>query len=68
LTRTYAETMGIPVIPCVCSFRTATVRRGIRELLEEPGVKESLLSAMANVDSKRLLVQRAEKSELVTIS
>jgi tRNA 2-thiocytidine biosynthesis protein TtcA len=60
--------MCIPVIPCVCSFRTATVRRNIRELLDEPGVKESLISAMANVDSKRLLVQEAAKPELVTIS
>jgi tRNA 2-thiocytidine biosynthesis protein TtcA len=68
LTRNYAEVMGVPVIPCVCSFRTATVRRNIRELLDEPGVKESLISAMANVDSKRLLVQAAAKPELVTIS
>jgi hypothetical protein len=44
------------------------VRRNIRELLDEPGVKESLISAMANVDSKRLLVQAAAKPELVTIS
>jgi hypothetical protein len=51
----------------VCSFRTASVRRNIRELLDEPGVKESLLSAMANVDTKRLLVQ-APRPELVTIN
>ncbi len=68
LTRSYAETMGIPVIPCVCSFRTATVRRGIRELLDEPGVKESLISAMSNVDSKRLLEPVAARPELVTIT
>jgi tRNA 2-thiocytidine biosynthesis protein TtcA len=71
LTRSYAEANNIPVIPCVCSFRTATVRRNIRELLEEQGVKESLISAMSNVDSGRLLVQSegaAEISELVTIS
>jgi tRNA 2-thiocytidine biosynthesis protein TtcA len=71
MTRTYAETMGIPVIPCVCSFRTASVRRNIRELLDEPGVKESLIAAMANVNPKRLLVQdeqEAERPELVTIS
>jgi tRNA 2-thiocytidine biosynthesis protein TtcA len=67
LTRTYAESKNIPVVPCVCSFRTATVRRNIRELLDEPGVKESLLSAMANIDSKRLLVQ-TERPELVEIS
>jgi tRNA 2-thiocytidine biosynthesis protein TtcA len=68
MTRSYAETMGIPVIPCVCSFRTATVRRNIRELLDEPGVKESLISAMANVDTKRLLTQPAARPELVTIA
>jgi tRNA 2-thiocytidine biosynthesis protein TtcA len=66
LTKASAEAMGIPVIPCVCSFRTATVRRNIRDLLDEPGVKESLLSAMANVDSKRLLA-RTEQPELVNI-
>jgi tRNA 2-thiocytidine biosynthesis protein TtcA len=68
MTRDYAEATGVPVIPCVCSFRTATVRRNIRELLNEPGVKESLISAMSNVDSKRLLVQETAKPELVTIS
>jgi tRNA 2-thiocytidine biosynthesis protein TtcA len=71
MTREYAETKGIPVIPCVCSFRTATVRHNIRELLTEPGVKESLISAMANVDSRRLLLRSEpvkENSELVTIS
>jgi tRNA 2-thiocytidine biosynthesis protein TtcA len=67
LTRAYAESMNVPVIPCVCSFRTATVRRNIRELLAEPGVKESLLTAMSNVDSGRLLVQ-TERAELVEIS
>jgi tRNA 2-thiocytidine biosynthesis protein TtcA len=68
LTRSYAEAKNIPVIPCVCSFRTATVRRNIRELLEEPGVKESLISAMSNVDAKRLLLQDESVPELVTIS
>jgi tRNA 2-thiocytidine biosynthesis protein TtcA len=68
MTRGYAETMGIPVIPCVCSFRTATVRRGIREMLAEPGVKESLISAMANVDSKRLPTPAIQRRELVTIT
>ncbi len=71
LTSAYADAMQIPVIPCVCSFRTATVRRNIRELLAEPGVKESLLSAMSNVDPGRLLIQSeatAELDELVTIS
>lgn len=68
ITRAYAEAKKMPVIPCVCSFRTATVRRGIREILEEPGVKESLLSAMSNVDKGRLLVQDEKAEELVTIS
>lgn len=68
LTRSYAEAKKIHVIPCVCSFRTATVRRNIRELLEEPGVKESLISAMSNVDAKRLLMQDESVPELVTIS
>ena len=71
LTRAYAEAHQIPVIPCVCAFRTATVRRGIRELIAEPGVKESLLTAMSNVDPARLLTQSAEAPEaadLFTIS
>lgn len=63
ITRAYAEKMGVPVLPCVCSFKTGTVRRGIREMFAElevdyPHLKENILSAMGNVDTSRLLDTR----------
>lgn len=58
ITRAYAEQLGIPVVPCVCSFKTGTVRRDIRDILDEPGVKQSLLSAIGNIDAQRLLDPR----------
>lgn len=58
LTQGYAEKLGVAVVPCVCSFKTGTVRRSIREIMEEPGVKQSLLSAIGNLDPSRLLDTR----------
>ena len=57
------ESMGAPVIPCGCSQRTGTVRRSLRDLLagleaEHPHLRESLLSAMGNVETSRLLDPR----------
>ena len=54
---------GIPVIPCGCSHKTGTVRRSIRDIFAEwevdhPHLKESLLSAMGNIDPTRLLDTR----------
>jgi tRNA 2-thiocytidine biosynthesis protein TtcA len=63
LTRAYAETLGAPVIPCGCSQKTGTVRRTLRDLFSEmereyPNLKQSLLSAMGNLETSRLLDPR----------
>jgi tRNA 2-thiocytidine biosynthesis protein TtcA len=63
LTRAYAESLGVPVIPCGCSQRTGTVRRSLRGLFAElereyPHLKDNMLSAMGNVDTGRLLDPR----------
>lgn len=58
ITRAYAESLGVPIVPCVCSFKTGTVRRSIREIMDEPGVKASLLAAIGNIDTARLLDTR----------
>ncbi|MBC8165277.1 MAG: PP-loop domain-containing protein [Bryobacteraceae bacterium] len=60
VTREYAAALGAPVIPCGCSQKTGTVRRGLRDMvaeleLEHPRIKESLLSAMGNIEPQRLL-------------
>ena len=79
ITAAYAESMGVPVIPCGCSQRTGTVRRALRDLFaelerEHPHLKENMLSAMGNVDVSRLLDTRflnaaveAENRELFPI-
>jgi tRNA 2-thiocytidine biosynthesis protein TtcA len=70
-------------VPCGCSQRTGTVRRALRDLFgelekEHPHLKETMLSAMGNVDTGRLLdprfldleqteEQQAEKRELFPI-
>jgi tRNA 2-thiocytidine biosynthesis protein TtcA len=53
----------VPVVPCGCSQRTGTVRRALRDLFgelerEHPNLKETMLSAMGNVDTGRLLDTR----------
>lgn len=63
LTRRFAQTLGAPVIPCGCSQKTGTVRRTLRDMLaeiehEHPFVKETLLSALGNIDTRRLLDTR----------
>ncbi len=63
LTRAFAASLGAPVIPCGCSQKTGTVRRTLRDIFAEleqdhPFLKESLLSAMANIDTGRLLDTR----------
>lgn len=69
ITSGYAQQRGIPITPCVCSFRTGTVRRQIRDFLEsakqhDPHVLENILSAMKNIDTSRLLDQRFLESPL----
>lgn len=63
LTRAFAESLGAPVIPCGCSHRAGEVRRSLRGWIAElekdyPRVKESLLSAMGNLETSRLLDAR----------
>jgi tRNA 2-thiocytidine biosynthesis protein TtcA len=63
ITTAYAASQGAPVIPCGCSLRSGAVRRSLRELLggleqEHPHLKESLLSAMGNIEPDRLLDTR----------
>jgi tRNA 2-thiocytidine biosynthesis protein TtcA len=63
ITRAYAESRGIPVVPCGCSQRTGTVRRTLREIFAElerdhPYLKENILSAMGNINPGRLLDTR----------
>lgn len=60
ITTAYAAALGVPVIPCGCSQKTGTVRRSLRDLFagmekQYPHLKENILSAMGNLDTKRLL-------------
>lgn len=60
LTRAYAGESGAPVVPCGCSQKTGTVRRSIRDLFAEfeqdyPHLKQTLLTAMGNLQTGRLL-------------
>ncbi|HWD00048.1 MAG TPA: ATP-binding protein [Candidatus Sulfopaludibacter sp.] len=69
ITTAYAAQMGIPVVPCGCSQRTGTVRRALRDLFgsleqEYPHLKETILSAMGNVDTGRLLDTRFLDTEI----
>jgi tRNA 2-thiocytidine biosynthesis protein TtcA len=63
LTTRFAEFLGAPVVPCGCSQKTGTVRRTLRDMFSEierehPFLKESLLSAMGNLEPQRLLDTR----------
>jgi len=63
ITSRFAESLGAPVIPCGCSQRTGTVRRSLRDLFaglekDYPHLKETLLSAMGNIETSRLLDTR----------
>jgi len=63
VTRRFAESLGAPIIPCACSERTGTVRKSIRSLFGDiekdyPHLKETMLSAMGNLEPERLLDPR----------
>ena len=63
LTREFAASLGAPVVPCGCSQKTGTVRRSLRDMFaeletEHPFLKESLISAMGNIETSRLLDTR----------
>jgi tRNA 2-thiocytidine biosynthesis protein TtcA len=60
LTTAYAGEAGAPVVPCGCSQKTGTVRRSIRDIFAElekdyPHLKQTMLTAMSNVTTSRLL-------------
>lgn len=60
LTRNFAAQLGAPVIPCGCSQKTGTVRNSLRSFFaameaDHPHLKDTLLSAMGNIDGSRLL-------------
>jgi len=68
ITRGYVENKGVPVVPCGCSLRTGTVRRGIRETIagwekEHPHLRENILSAMGNIQPGRLLDTRYHEAD-----
>ena len=63
ITARFTASLGAPVIPCGCSQKTGTVRKSIRSLLagleqEYPHLKESMLAAMGNIETSRLLDTR----------
>lgn len=63
LTSAFAQSLGAPVVPCGCSQRTGTVRRTLRDIFSDlerdhPFLKETLLAAMGNIDTARLLDRR----------
>lgn len=63
ITREYAEKCGVPVVPCGCSQKTGTVRRSVRDMFADlerdyPHLKENILSAMGNIEPRRLLDTR----------
>ena len=63
ITRAYAESTGVPLMPCGCSQKTGTVRRALRDLFadlekEHPYLQESMLRAMGNLEPRRLLDPR----------
>lgn len=69
LTTEYARNLGCPVVPCGCSQKTGTVRRSVRDFFaemeqEHPRLKESMLSAMGNIKTQRLLDSRYLDPEL----
>lgn len=60
LTRGYAGQAAAPVVPCGCSQKTGTVRRTLRDMLAEieqdyPYLKQTLLTAMGNLHTSRML-------------
>jgi tRNA 2-thiocytidine biosynthesis protein TtcA len=63
ITAAYAQSLGLPLVPCGCSQKTGTVRRALRDIFEDleqefPHLKENILTAMGNIDPRRLLDTR----------
>ena len=62
-TKAWVAAKGMPIVPCGCSLRTGTVRRGIRETIAEweretPYLRENIMTAMGNINHGRLLDTR----------
>jgi tRNA 2-thiocytidine biosynthesis protein TtcA len=60
LTTKYAGDSAAPVVPCGCSQKTGTVRRTLRDMFGEiekdyPHLKQTLLTAMGNLHTARML-------------
>jgi len=63
ITTRFAAELGAPIVPCGCADRTGTVRKSIRSLFSEiekeyPHLKETMLAAMGNLETGRLLDPR----------
>lgn len=63
ITSQFAGALAAPIVPCGCSQRTGTVRKTIRGMFSEiekdyPHLKETLLSAMGNIETERMLDTR----------
>lgn len=63
ITTAWAAQSGAPIVPCGCSQKTGTVRRKLRDLFadlekEHPHLRETMLSAMGNLQPDRLLDPR----------
>ncbi len=63
ITRGYARQNRIPLTPCVCSFKSGTVRETLRDFLDRlkdrnPHLTETMLAAMGRIDAERLLDRR----------
>lgn len=63
VTRGYARQNSIPLTPCVCSFKSDTVRETLRNFLDRvksrnPHLTETMLAAMGRIDAERLLDRR----------
>jgi tRNA 2-thiocytidine biosynthesis protein TtcA len=63
ITKAYAGGLATPVVPCGCSQKTGTVRRNLRDIfseleLEHPNLKETMISALGNLQPERLLDTR----------
>ena len=60
ITAQYARDLTAHVVPCGCSQKTGTVRRGLRDVFadlekQHPHMKDSLMAALGNVRTQRLL-------------
>ena len=60
ITTQFSESLQAPLIPCGCSQKTGTVRRGLRDIFaglerEHPNLKQNILSALGNLQPDRLL-------------